>query len=180
MCGLFPRYITEDSLSLFRDLFLVATGTERVVSSEGDRLYVVERETEGQPDGPRLIVAANVRGSEVPTRVHLRTPGGDLVVPKAAPLEIQPKRARCLWVNMPLAGARMVYCTSEVTPLADDRTRLLLRGEVGTEGEIAFDRALALALDGEPLPLSQFDSAWIATYPHARDGRTLVIQGSGR
>ncbi len=178
VCGLLPRYITEDSVELFRDILLRASGIERAVSTEGDRVYVVERETDQRADGPRLVVAANVRGSEEPTRIHLRLPDGALVFPKAAPFEILPKRARCLWVNLPLGDARLVYCTSEITPLDQGRRTLLLRGDLGTDGEIAFDRDVRLTLDDQPLPLSPRDGVWLATYAHARDGRTLTLQGS--
>ncbi len=176
--GVMPRYITEDSVELFRDILLNATGVQRAVCSEGDRLYVVERETDGRPDGPRLIVAANVRGSEVPTRVSVRLPDGQIVFPKAEPLEILPKAARTLWVNLPLGGARLVYCTSEIAPIDGDRARLRLRGEVGTMGEIAFDRHMSLTLDGEALPLQEREGVWLATYPHAREGRTLTMEGA--
>jgi hypothetical protein len=178
VAGIMPRYITEDTLELCRDLLLRATGVRPAVASEGDRLYVVERETDGQPGGPRLIVAANVRGSEVPTRITVRLPEGELVFPKAAPLDILPKRARCLWVNLPLAGARLVYCTSELTPVEATRRTLLARGDPGTDGEIAFDREVRLDLDGQRLPLRQQDGVWLATYPHARDARSLTI-GAG-
>ena len=109
---------------------------------------------------------------------YLRLPGGELVFPKAAPLEILPKRARCLWVNLPLGEAGLVYCTSEVTPLDESRRRLLLRGDLGTDGEIAFDREVRVTLDGQPLPLSRRDGVWLATYAHARDGRTLALGGA--
>jgi beta-galactosidase len=175
VAGVMPRYITEDTLELCRDLLLRATGVQPAAASEGDRLYVVERRTDGQPEGPRLVVVANVRGSEVPTRITVRLPEGELVFPKAAPLDILPKHARCLWLNLPLGGARMVYCTSELTPLDADRRALLLRGDLGTDGEIAFDREVRLELDGQKLPLSQHDGVWLATYPHARDARTLTI-----
>ena len=176
VCGLYPRYITEDSVELFRDLLVQAPGLRPAVSTEGDRLYVVERETDGHPEGPRLVVAANVRGSEEPTRITVTLPGGGLTFPKLAPLEIAPKRARCLWVNQPLGPATMVYCTSEVTPIDRARATLLLRGDLGTTGEVAFDRNLNVALDGEPLVLVEREGVWAATYAHSAEVRRLTIR----
>lgn len=176
--GVLPRYITEDSLELCRDILLNATGVQRAVRSDGDRLYVVERETVGTPDGPRLIVAANVRGSEVPTHITVQLPDSELSFPKADALEILPKAARSLWVNLPVHAARLVYTTSEITPMDADRSRLRVRGERGTQGEVAFDRPVDLTLDGQPLPLRRLDGVWLATYEHARGGRELTIGAS--
>ncbi|MDQ3811692.1 MAG: beta-galactosidase [Chloroflexota bacterium] len=179
VCGVLPRYITEDSLALFRDILLDATGANRAVTSEGEQLYVVQRETDGNPEGPRLIVAANVRGSEVATRLHVRLADGELVFPGSEPLEVLPKRTRALWVNLPLAGACLRYCTSEIAPADAERTSFVLRGEVGTRGEIAFDRRLQVTLDGQDIPLERRDGAWVGTYPHTREGRRLVLGNPG-
>ena len=81
-------------------------------------------------------------------------------------------------MNLPLGDARLVYCTSEITPLDEGRRTLLLRGDLGTDGEIAFGREVRLTIDEQPLPLSRQDGVWLATYAHARDGRTLTLRGS--
>ena len=117
-------------------------------------------------DQPRLLATPILFGSRALASERTR-------------MSFLPKRTRALWVNLPLPGACLRYCTSEIAPTDAERTSFVLRGDMGTRGEIAFDRRVRLTLDEQHLPLEQREETWVATYPHSRHGRRLVVGNPG-
>jgi beta-galactosidase len=171
--GIIPTYLTADSQLLYRELFLGALRGSRAAFAENERLHVVLRESRDDPLSPALVTVVNALGEEGQTRLVVRKGGSERAFPKLSLLEVRPRSACLLWLDLRLGRYVVSYCTSELTRLSADSFELY--GDIGTEGEIAFTEPVRASVDGSELNLINLDGLWIGTYLHGRDPSVLAL-----
>ncbi len=161
VCGLVPRYFTEESQRLFEEIFVQAAGVVRGVRSS-EPAVTIQRVSPRH----RLLAVTDVLGHGRGMSLTLSAPGRQRTVPVDAPLVLAPSESRLLWVDLDLGYARLRHCTSEIVPEDSGRRRFLAYGAPGTPGEIAFDRRLRVRVAGQPVDAHPVDDLWVFTYEH--------------
>lgn len=173
VAGMLPTYLTLAGQRLYEDVLSNGLGLRRFARSENNKLHVVGRQS--STGDTVLVTVANVLGRSGGTRLVI---GRDhaLVFPTLTELEVKPKSVWALWVRLDLGGLRLEYCTSELVPKSDDLRSFTLQGDVGTTGEIAFDRGVHVFVSGKPVPLRRVGERWVGVYAHTQQHHHLQIQ----
>ncbi len=174
LCGFAPNisnYAALGDLELAAELFLEHAQVERCCFSEDGLLHIVQRK------GPKgiLLTVGNLLGWESQTRIIVDTGERKLYFPKLLDVQVHPNSVWFYWVALDLGAFRIEYCTSELLPLNDARTRFQASGDVNTPGEIAFDRKVSLTVAGKEAELTELEGFWIATYNHDKGSVIMDI-----
>jgi hypothetical protein len=171
VCGLVPRYFTEESQRLFEEIFIQAAGVVRGVRSS-DPAITIQRVSPGH----RLLAVADVLGHGRGMRLTVSCPAGPRTLPVAVPLVLAPSESRLLWVDLDLDYTRLRHCTSEIVPEDSARRRFLAYGAPGTPGELALDRPLRVRVDGVAADARRVEDVWVVTYEHGVSPVAIEIE----
>lgn len=163
--GFLPVYWSSATQRLFEEVFVEATGMRRVAEADDRGVLVLARR---HPDGPTLVTVASIGGDACATHVTVETAGGRLRFPVDGALELGPHEARFLWVDLPLPEARLVYTTSQLVP-GQSPGEYLASGADGTAGQMAFDRPVRAAVQGQPAEVVRRGGVWVLSYRHGRE-----------
>ncbi len=176
LAGFDMRYVGDETLMLWESLLECAGAGAAGFRIEGNWLLGLLR----RGAAATFLTLANVAGRHGASRISVSLRDGRTVAFEA---ELLPNAARCLLLDVPLADSnRLLYTSSELTPVGGDRTRFLAAGCPGTAGAIAFDRAVSLVINGRKRTTRRRDGAFVADYVHGSAPAEIVLAapGSGR
>jgi hypothetical protein len=173
--GVMPPYLNPLTQEFVQEVLLDASSVTKTARSQDGILNVVVR-TGNNSQEPTLVVVGNYKGRASRTKLEVKCHDAELVFPKLIDLEVFPKSAWCLWCNLPLPTATLVYTTGELTPLNEAKTEFLVQGDMCTLGEVAFDRRVTVLIDGKPQESIEHEGLWITTFEHKRGGSRITIR----
>ncbi|MCF7855374.1 MAG: hypothetical protein K9N51_11300, partial [Candidatus Pacebacteria bacterium] len=161
--GFDPAYTSAGTQRFWMDTLNGALGLEPTVRCEGAWHHALRRRSDttsfltvinlnGTSDSSRLIVDAAIPDSEA---VELD-------------LELGAHEARCLIFNTRLGKHRLLYTTSELTPLNKARSVFRLRGHCGTSGVLAFAEPVTVDINGRSIASQAENGHHIVRYVHEK------------
>jgi hypothetical protein len=164
-------YTSYAGLRLWREVLTTALGIVPAVRDSGRYHHGLLL----RGAASSLLVAINLDGQGGEGMLHVDHPV-DGIAALDIPVDLRPHEARCLILGAGIAGTRLLYATSEVTPDADNPFRVSLYGHYGTTGELAFATPIQAILDGQPVATEPHGDLHLLRYRHTGELMELEIR----
>jgi len=162
--GFEATYTSKGTLNFWDMIFRKHCGINPSVNVRGDYYNAVLR----QGADFNLLTATNIEGRFGSSTIKVKD------LPEFE-LELQPLEGRMLIMNTPCASNRIIYTTSEITPLDRTRSTFKVSGFQGTKGEIAFAEPVTARIGDNERISFQRDGLNILTYSHEPDLKITLI-----
>lgn len=157
--GVETTYTSKGTLNFWDMIFRKHCGIRQAVNVRGDYYNAVLR----QGDDFDLLTVTNIEGRFGSSTIKVKD------LPEFE-LELQPlEEGRMLIINTPCASNKIIYTTSEITPLDRARSIFKVSGFNGTKGEIAFAYPVTASVGDNGRISFHRDGLNILTYSHEPD-----------
>lgn len=163
--GFDATYTSRGTLNFWDMIFRKYCGIKPDVDVQGNYCNAVLR----RGDDFNLLTVTNIEGRF----------GTSLVKIKELPefeLELNPLEGRMLIIDTPCAYNRIIYTTSEITPVDQTRSVFKVSGFSGTKGEIAFAEPMTAKIGNKEIHSIKHNGLNILSYPHTKDLKIEIMR----
>ena len=161
--GFDPSYTSKGTLNFWDMIFKKYCGAKAAVDVRGNFYNAVLR----QGDDFNILTTMNIGGSFGTATVKINK------LPEFE-LELHPLEGRILVINAECAGNRIVYTTSELTPLDPERSAFKVSGQQGTKGETAFAGPTEVILGENRYTTTAHNGVHIISYVHQPQLKMMI------
>ena len=133
--GIDLSFTTNSSLLLWKNIILKAMGITPHITFEGNYYHALLRKGQNTD----FLTVVNLTGDIRPATFTVSDCNFEI--------ELRPHEARCLVMNAEVKNSRLVYTTSELTSLNEERSLFEIYGQVGTKGRVAFSKPAKVKLN---------------------------------